>query len=461
MAGKKGGVWPQVRSRFLKSWFAIRSSYWFVPILMAVTAIPWAFGLAYLDMLWGIQEFVESLVGPLRWLLGTTPASVRSLLETIAGGMISIATVSYSMTLIVLTLASSQYGPRILSIFVEDRANQVVLGTLVSLTIYCFVLLSFVGEPDTGQTVPQLSVVVAFIWALVNLGAFIFFFHHVVESIRAPEIIEHIGKELRKRISSLPEETEGYEGAEDRAEALRRLDDIPHFRLLAKESGYVQVIDFDRLAQLAKNQEITFCMLHRAGDWIIEGAPLVVVYGLGEDAQAVDEGLESEIRLAFVVGDRRTPTQDFSFGIYQLEEIAVRALSPSTNDPHTAINCINQLGSLLAYLARVYSPNSVRVGENGRPLLIRQITSYAELLDAAFTDIRLYGADQTAVVNSLMDTIKTLMTLVHTAEQRAALQIQAEMIARSALEKATLEEDRESIRDRLDAVLELVGPTSA
>ena len=457
MAGKRGGVGPQVRSRFLKSWFAIRSSYWFVPILMALAAIPLAFGLAYLDTVWAIQEFVETLVGPLRWLLGTTPASVRSLLETIAGGMISIATVSYSMTLIVLTLASSQYGPRILSIFVEDRANQVVLGTLVSLTVYCFVLLSFVGEPDTGQTVPQLSVVVAFIWALLNLGAFIFFFHHVVESIRAPEIIEHIGKELRKRIASLPEETEGYDGEGDRAEALRRLEGIPHFRLPAKESGYVQVIDFDRLAHLAKQHEISFRMVHRAGDWIIEGAALVDVYGLGEDEQAVDEGLESEIRLAFVLGDRRTPTQDFAFAIYQLEEIAVRALSPSTNDPHTAINCINQLGSLLAYLARVYSPNSVRVGEDGRPLLIRRITSYEELLDAAFTDIRLYGADQISVVNSLLDTIEMLMTLVNTAEQREALHAQAEMIARSALDKATLEGDRENVQERLEAVRELAA----
>jgi uncharacterized membrane protein len=457
MAGRKGGLWAQVRSRFLKSWFAIRSSYWFVPILMALIAIPLAFGLAYLDMVWAIQEFVESLVGPLRWLLGTTPASVRSLLETIAGGMISIATVSYSMTLIVLTLASSQYGPRILSIFVEDRANQVVLGTLVSLTVYCFVLLSFVGEPDTGQTVPQLSVVVAFVWALANLGAFIFFFHHVVESIRAPEIIEHIGKELRKRISALPEETEGYDGERDRGEALRRLEDIPYSRLPAKESGYVQVIDFDRLAHLAETHEISFLVLHRAGDWVIEGAPLVEVYDLGEDEGAVDEGLESEIRLAFVVGDRRTPTQDFSFGIYQLEEIAVRALSPSTNDPHTAINCINQLGSLLAYLARVYSPNSVRVGEDGRPLVIRRITDYAELLDAAFTGIRLYGADQISVVNSLLDAIRMLMTLVETAEHREALHDQAEMMARSALEKATLEVDREQVRSRLEAVRELAA----
>ncbi len=455
MDEEKGGLWARIRSRVLKSWYAIKSSYWFVPALMGLLAIPAAIGMAYLDTVWGIQDFVDGLIGPLRWLLDTTPEGVRSLLETIAGGMISIATVSFSMTLVVLTLASSQYGPRIISIFVEDRANQMVLGTLVSLTIYCFVLLSFVGDPDTGQTVPQLSVVVAFVWSLANLGAFIFFFHHVVQSIRASEVIEHIGRELREQISSLPEETEGYGGEEDRAEALRRLEGVPHRRLPASESGYIQVIDFDRLARLADKHELTFCMLHRAGDWVIEGAPLVEVFGVEEDADALDENLESEIRLAFVMGDRRTMIQDFVFGIYQLDEIAVRALSPSTNDPHTVVNCINQLGSLLAYLSHAYSPNSVWVGDDGRPLLIRQITNFAELLDAAFTDIRLYGADQITVVNGLLDTIKMLIPLVPRPAQREALRDQAEMVARSALEQIKIEEDQASIRRRMDALREL------
>lgn len=445
-----------IRSRVKKTWYTIRSSYWFIPGLMIIGAVPLALGLAYLDAQYAVEAVTETLPPPLRWLLSTSSVSARAILQTIAGGMLSVATLSYSMTLVVLTLASSQYGLRILQLFVEDRANSLVLGTFLGSTVYCLVLLTVVGNPEQGLTVPRLSVLFAFLWALVNLGAFTFFFHHVVASIRASHVIRAIGDELRHRIASLPEETTGYEGLEDYAEALRRVEGVPHATMGVSRSGYVQVIDLEGLAGLAQERSITVRTLCRAGDWVIEGSPLATVYGPDLDEVGLEESLRQEIDACFVIGDRRTPIQDFEFGIYQLEEIALRALSPSVNDPHTAINCINELGVILAYLARAYAPSSVRIAEDGRPLVVREITDYQGLVESAFRSIRLHGAENTVVMASLLDVLAMVVRLCPKKTQREALREQGEMVARMALGAIELREDRETIERRLEVLREAV-----
>jgi uncharacterized membrane protein len=449
---KKSPSLAWLHSRVTKAWYNVRSSYWFIPVTFALIAVALAFAVAYLDRTLVARDWLSALPPLFRWAFDATEDSARSVLETIAGGMISVAAVAYSMLLVVLTLASSQYGPRILQLFKQDRKSQTVLGLLVALTAYCLVLLNVVGSAGPGPVVPRIGILIAFMWGLLNLGAFVQFFHHVAESIQAPMVIAAIGQDVERLTASLPAETSGERDRISAADALAQLQSLPSVEVEAPESGYIQVIDLDALTTLADEQGIGIRLLGRAGDWKIKGAPLATLYGDRLAAGDVDDEILDGIQGAIVTGDRRTPIQDFEFGIYQLEEVALRALSPAMNDPHTAITCIDELGSVLTYLAHHFDPNVVEMSEDDRPLLIREVTSFEGLVDAAFNNIRGYGADQVPVVIRVLETIDAMVPLCKNDDQRQVLLHHADMVAQAALNHVEASEDRDDIKRRLQAL---------
>ena len=450
-----------MKTRLLSIVENLRTSLWFIPTLMAVGAFALALLMPWADTYYTPKD------GP-KWLsslvFSGTPSGARSLLSSVAGSMINVAGTVFSITIVALTLASSQFGPRLLRNFMRDRTNQTVLGTFIATFLYCLLVMRRIyGGPDDMQNVPHLSISVGVLLTLASLGVLIFFIHHIAQSIQAPHVVGQVGRELDEQIDKLFPKNIGQPDAEadQFAAAARpahgtvaereRID-----RLLADEgrpvpadgSGYLQAIGTDTLLALAQGCDAVYKLCVRPGDWIMPGGPLLVCHPPG----AVDDELIEDVNAIFIRNSRRSPTQDVEFSVLQLVEVAVRALSPGINDPFTAINCIDQLGANLAHLATKAFPATHRYDEEGKLRIIAEAANFGGIVDAAFNQIRQNGRETTCIVIRLLEIMEMLAKQVRDEGQRDSIRRQVRLVAES-IPELKYGSDREDAQRRLDAAL--------
>lgn len=435
----------------LKHWDRLRSSFWFLPATMAFGAVGLAFAVVAVDDL-----VASSLLKMPSWAYTGGADGASLMLSTIAGSMITIAGVVFSMTLVALTLASSQLGPRLLRNFMRDPINQLVIGTFVSTFVYCLLVLRTIRRADEMLFVPHLAVTLGVLLALVSLAVLIYFIHHVAVSIQADQVVARVGKELLEGIERLFPEQIGH--AETAAEAAgdpgwpdafdREARPVP-----AAEDGYLNFIDPDALMTLAKEEKLLFRLLWRPGHYIVMGRPLLMVWP-GE--RATDE-LAKRVNDACLLGDQRTAVQDIEFSVHQLVEIAVRALSPGINDPFTAITCVDRLGSALCKLAQRKLPSRYRFDEHGVLRITTRAPAFADIVDSSFNQIRQHARSDAAVTIRLLETIAVIARVVRTPLERAALRRQVAMVVRGARDGLPEAEDRKEVAERYQAVVRLLG----
>lgn len=427
-------------------WEKLSGSFWFLPVLMALASIVLALTVLAIDRL-NLPILENFYAG--------SPDGVRSLLSTIAGAMISVAGLTFSITIATLSLASSQLGPRLLDNFMRDRGNQVVLGTFVAVFIYCLIVLRAVRSVEEMVFVPHLAATLAMGLVVISLGVLIYFFHHVSTTIQAQNVIGSIGRELEAsigRLFSREYTTAAYEFR------LRGEDDIPaDFEdeaqfVTAGASGYLQAIDYQALRKAASEHEVLLRLIYRPGDFVAKGSDICAVY----PAAAVSEELEKRVQGAFTVGAGRLRIQDVEYALDQLVEIAVRALSPGVNDPFTAIACLDQLGTTLSQLAESSIPSGYYYDPDGRLRVISDTVTFDGIVDAAFNQIRQHGRSDVAVTIRLLEVIAIILARTKTYSQRRALIRQAEMIKRGSDESIPEENDRRDITQRYEQIMSLV-----
>lgn len=399
----------------------IRSSLWFLPAVLAALAVLTALLLVEVDQAW-LSRWMESH----GWARSGGPEAATAIMSTIAGSMITIGGVVFSMTLVALSLASSQFGPRLLKNFMRDRSNQFVLGVFIATFAYCTVVLSSIRHGDTDGFVPQFSMLFGLLMALASLGFFIYFIHHVATSVQGNEVIARVMQDIDEGIDRAFPKTK-QAGGDSVAPAAP--DNVSRLPVHSTQDGYLQQIDFDALVCLAKQQDVVFTMACRPGHYRFCGQPLVWI---ADPAEGLNDGLEGAVNAAMVFGNQRTPTQDLEFSIDQLVEIAARALSPGVNDPFTAIACIDRLGSAFARIAQRPLPANFRRDEAGGIRLILQNTSHRELLDAAFHQIRQSARSNVAVSIRLLDVLDALASMAPRETDRAALRAHAELVLQAS-----------------------------
>ena len=366
-----------MKTRLLKYWDRLRSSFWFLPSTMALSAVGLAFAIVAVDDL-----MADEMPQMLSWVYTGGADGASLMLSTIAGSMITIAGVVFSMTLVALTLASSQLGPRLLRNFMRDTINQLVIGTFVSTFVYCLLVLRTIRRADETLFVPHLAVTVGVVLALVSLAVLIYFIHHVAVSIQADQVVARVGQELLEGIKRLfPEQIGHAETAPEPVVDPGWADafDREARPVAAAEDGYLNFIDPDALMTLAMEEKLLLRLLWRPGHYIVMGRPLLMVWP-GE--RATDE-LAKKVNDAFLLGDQRTAAQDIEFSVHQLVEIAVRALSPGINDPFTAITCIDRLSSALCKMAQRKFPSRYRFDEHGALRIITRAPTFGDIVDAA------------------------------------------------------------------------------
>jgi uncharacterized membrane protein len=431
-----------------KLWDSLHSSYWFVPTIMAVSAIALAVTMLSLD-----RSGASNAIAKLGWIYTGGPEGARSLLSAVAGSMVSVAATAFSITIVALQLASSNFGPRILRNFMQDTGNQIVLGTFIGTFIYCLLILRTIrGEGDSYNLfVPQLSVTFGMMLALASIGVLIYFIHHAATIIQASHVISEVSTDLNDAIKRLFPEKIGH-GASQHKRSFGEIPanfDAEAFPIKATNSGYIQAIDDEKLMKIACQQNLLFRLKYRPGKFVVKGSDLVMVF----PEKRVNPKLTTQINDAFILGAERNQQQDVEFPINQLVEIALRAISPAVNDPFTAIRCIDRLSVGLSHLALKDFPSPYRYDHDNNLRVIADPVTFAGLTDTAFNQLRQYSTSDVAVTIRLLEAIASIAPFTRNKKDRAALLRHADMIQRGSHEGVSEELDRRAVEGRYQAAV--------
>ncbi|MEO6916848.1 MAG: DUF2254 domain-containing protein, partial [Chitinophagaceae bacterium] len=301
--------------------------------------------------------------------------------------------------------------------------TQVTLGTFTSTFIFCMLVLLHLAD-KAEQPLPQISVNVALLLGLTSFAVLIYFINHVAVSIQAPVLVSRVSRELHAAIDhGLPDYPD--KGSAHKNSEIIFNSELDSCVVMALASGYIQARDDDRLLQIATEHNIILQLLSQPGDFIVTNTPLATVWpdtGVGN--------ITNTINAAFILGSNRTLVQDVTFGINELVEVAIRALSPAINDPFTAMTCLDWLGSALCHASARPFPPSKLFDLQGNLRLVRSPVTFTSLADAAFNQIREYGRTSSSVTLRLMQTIQVVSQCVKTAEQRKALLHHATLVER-------------------------------
>mgnify|MGYP001110014410 CR=1 FL=1 len=436
-------------------WEQLRSSYWFVPSLMALLAILLSFGTIALDK--SLQREIEEAFG-LIWAGG--PEGARGLLSTVASSMLGVAGVTFSITIATLSLASSQFGPHLIRKFMRDTSNQVVLGTFVAAFVYSLLVLRTVRTGEESQFVPYISVTIAILMALAGTGVLIYFIHHVASSIQAPHVIAAINRDLESAIDQLFPNKHKAGRAAPQSEQQHPKQDIPeHFdynsySVEAHDNGYLQAIDYQSLLKHATQCDLVLRVESNPGSFVVQGTPLVTAWPRGN----IDEKLQDKMNDAFMLARQSNLTQDVKFAITQMAEVAVRSLSPGVNDPFTAIICVDWFSAALSRIAEREAPSPYHYDDDGKLRLVAQVVTFAELLDTAFGSIRSSALSLTnaMVIVRMLEVIQVVAGRIHRKEQYAALLRHTRLIGQGIRQQLSIMADQDTLLEYYDRTMQVL-----
>ena len=442
-----------MKTKIWNLWYRIRSSFWFLPSLMALAAFVLAALTTAID-----SPLIDEAAGRRWWLYSGGPEGARTILSAITSSMITVAGVVFSITIVVLSQASSQFGPRLIRNFMNIRANQMVLGTFVATYMYGILVLGAVKEPSATLSVPNLSVTIAIALAFVSLGVMIYFIHNISETIQAQNIIARVHDDLENTVKRIfparcPESNSSSGRPIHRDYDLPDTCDRDACQVKAESSGYLQAIDHDNLLGIAMQHDLLVHLSHRPGDFVTRGSRLVTVW----PGYAVDDLLSEKINDALILGSERTLEQDAEFALSQMVEVGVRALSPGINDPVTAMTCIDWLGDILCQMANRQMPASHFFDEHNRLRIIYKAFTFRGMVDAAFNMIRQNAQAVPAVSIHLLETMATIAAQTPDESDRKAILRQAVLVSHGCKQDLTVEDDRLDLQARFDAAVAAIG----
>ncbi len=425
-------------------WEELRTTLWVVPSLLVVVAVLLFSATFAID----VAAYNGHFTLP-TWIRTGSPDAERQVLIAIAAAVITVMGVVFSITILALTLASQQFGPRMMRNFVRDVGNQMTLGVFVATFVYSVLALATVNSLSR-TFVPYLSTSVAEALLLVDLVVLIYFIHHIAKSIQLPEVIAGIADDLIRsidaeypdRVGAVPVPDEIHHTGKSARELAQLLEErgaeVP-----SQVSGYIQYVGYPQLIAIATRTDWVIRLEHRPGHFLSTGRALATVWPRGaapEVAQALSK--------AHVAGPHRTLVQDPVFAIDQLVEIALRALSAAVNDTFTALTCIEWLSAGLGRVSgRVLDEGVYRDGA-GYVRLIEYDPSYARMVNRSFDKIRQAASGMPAVLIRLVDSIGSIMLDTTSPAQRSVLRRQADMVLRLAEQTVAEQEDLDEIRFR-------------
>jgi uncharacterized membrane protein len=382
-----------MRSNLIKLLQDVRASYWFIPTLFLFAAIVLARVTIWLDLILAMET-----ISKIPFFEVVYPEGARAVLTTIAGSIIGVAGVTFSITIATVSFASGNYGPRLIGNFMRDRGNQVILGVFIATFIYCLLVLRTVrSEGENGALfVPHLSLMTAMVLSLTAIGFLIYFFHHVPESIDIQRLTASLGRGLRNQVCNLfPNDYDGRDEDEDGAEpwlkAMGKREAVP---IAAGQTGFVRGFAASQAERLADKHDLYLSLAYRPGDFLTHED--VALHAYPAKGAEISNELKEQLQNLFALGDQRTPGQNVLFRVDTLVEIASRALSPGINDPQTAIACFDWLRGAANVFARRSAEAGIAEDGTAHRLRVSPVT-FAAFVHHAFARPRPYvAADRNA-----------------------------------------------------------------
>ncbi len=381
------------------------------------------------------------------WAISGGPDVARTVLTAIAAAVITVVGIVFSIVIVALTLTSTQFGPRMLRNFIRDRGTQVTLGTFVATFVYAVLTLGAVGQGPHGSFVPHISVTTTLALMLLDLTVLIYFLHHVAVQIQLPEVIASIAGDLQQAIElQAGDDSQG-------ADAVLAATLIENMNgqggvVTAPRSGYLQYIEHETLVTIASAVDAVIHVLYRPGHFIVQGSQYASVW-----PPEAGPGVARELAGAHVTGPYRTLAQDVSFGVDQLVEICIRALSAAVNDTFTALTCVDWIGDSLCKVTGRWQPTRVYRDRAGAVRVITTETTWQRLVQRAFEKVRQASEGMPAVLIRQLDALARIMERTTTTADRQVLLDQAAMIERLSAASVDEPSDRADVTRAYAAVL--------
>ncbi len=376
---------------FNRAWAQARNNYWAIPAFSALTTILFFCLIFFLD-----SNFNKTITSLLPYTF-TSEDSIRSVLTTVGTSLMTVTGVIFSITLLCVVHASSQIGPRLLSGFMENRANQWAMGVFLAAFTYAVLALSVIS---VRKSPPQLTFYVALLLTGLSIATLVFFVHNVPRSIRMTHVVSHIGNVLRKNVRSYFNQFNSVLVLSEDLNLEQKNREI----LKSSRLGYVQNIDYAEILERLEENQLRLAIKVRPGDFIHRNQPLAEVYGEKE----ISKKEIDHIRREFVVGSERSTNQDFVFGANLLVEIAIRALSPGVNDPYTACECIDQLEVSLIRLSELSTPQDLIQDNQGVIRIQRPKFDYDDFVTTLLEPLVFYSAKDPLATRRLSDSLELL-----------------------------------------------------
>ncbi len=421
----------------------VLDSFWFVPGIGLLLALLVA------EALVALEPALPSAIGDVIPAVG--PDGSRGLLSAIATSMLAAAATTFSITIAVLTLTSSAYGPRLVRSLMADRGNQVVLALLVSTSLFAMLVVRHVRAGDDSEFVPHLAVNIAIVLAVVSIVALVYFIHHISASIQISRLATGVRDQLVTLLDDLyPEQTSTRRALASRWAAIDEGRDVR-----ASTSGYVASIDHRHLVAAAARAGARVELLVRPGTLVCAEDPIARVSSEPAPSTRPEAAarLDAAVVAAVSIDDERTPVQDAEHLVRQLVDVAARALSPGVNDPITAVTAIDALTIAMASAAGRPDPRGVLLDDADAPRVLVAPRELSALAVDAVDLIRQYVADQPLVAHRLLDLLERLIAREEASDRSAAYRGAVDRVVRSAIGPGTLPEDAAALeRRRADIV---------
>ena len=438
------------------TWDRMKVSFWFAPAVMALAAVLLSRAMYWIDM-----RIPNEMLQDSHFILSGTSSEMRNSLIAMAGTTLATAGVVFTLLTLPLSTVAAQYGSRLLRLFLGDRTTQLVLGMFVATMVYCLAAATSIPPVEVEPDAPQVTTTVGLLLMLASFASLIALVQHISTMLQAPniaaaagaELLDVVGAEIQDVITSEDEIRDASQGASIVPVGSTGMG-ARGYPIRLKNAGYIQYIDPETILTLAREKNLVMHLRHKPGDFIRHGAQVALVW----PADQIDEQLEQQIRMAFRLGNTRTPTQDVEYAVNQLVEMAVRAMSPAINDPFTAMTCLDYLAEGLALFIRQGEKGSHYFDVEGRLRLVLAPVKFEELLSTAFDMLRHASCDNASVLLHILEAIDVIGQEAKSPEARRILAGHANLIQAESQAGSLIEADRALIQQSSGAlVMKLLG----
>ncbi len=414
----------------------LKASLWLVPAFMSAMSI----GAAYLLLtLPARQPWALALE---QYAYAGDADSARDLLAALLSGMISMFTLALSITMVVLSLAAQQLGPRLVRNFMDDRVTQWSLGLFMATVLYLLIVLRTLS----GDRAPQLAVTFGTLLSGVCLFVLLYFFDRLARSIVFENVATRVMSQVddtRRWVAERAEANGAAGAAHAELDTIEARFGSEASIVMLRGHGYVQSVSYERLLEIAESSDTVLRVHVAPGAWVVHDSRCVSVV----PAHACDDAMNDAIRRAFIIGAERTAESDVEYALQRLVEVALRALSPGINDTFTAITAINNLATAVALVWSGAEPSPMLRDGSGKVRVVRAASDPAALVGSAFDAVRHAGARIPVVASGMLDVLGRLAAQVCDERRRDAVMTQIEAVFESARAHEMIAQDARRVRE--------------